>query len=521
MRRMILLIWFIGSFSGQILAQDSLRIMESLAMYSRILNQDVKFSVCLPEDYYKNDGSYPVVYMLHGLGDDAASWLEYGRISQYYDAERKQQAIVPMIFIMPEGYRSYYVNDYKGTFLYQDMFTDELVPYIDSLFRTIRDPRHRGLIGYSMGGFGALVMHLQHPDIFGSAVPLSISIRTDEQYMTEYAPEWDEQWGRLFGGVGTEGPERITDFYELNNPFYIVPSISSEYKEYRIYIDNGDKEETLCRSNEELHILMRNEDFPHEFRVREGGHSFSYWCSALPNALHFLSDAFEGKPYRGDIIVENNEAVAVDNLMQPVVTNIGSEVVTAFVPAEFNQTNRSYPALYVAGNCSNLDCIMITSAVADLIVSNEIAPMIVVFVPDKLLKDLTSFIPQMEKDFRIREGYRFRSLMGLKWNAEQVCDIVINKEQFSSCVLVDGYLLKTNISSLLNNMKPETLKKTPFYVIVPDKGSYYEGNGNLHMIFRDKEIKHEYRVKEGIDGSDLMQGELEEMIIFITDNFHR
>jgi enterochelin esterase-like enzyme len=444
-----------------------------------------------------------------------------------------------MIFIMPEGYRTYYVNDYKGTFLYQDMFVKELVPYIDSMFQTIPDPRHRGLIGYSMGGFGALALHLKHPDIFGSAVPLSISIRTDEQYMTEYAPEWNEQWGRLFGAVGIEGPGRITEYYKQNNPFHIIPNIpASDYGKHKIYIDNGDKEQTLCRSNEELHILMRNTGFPHEYRVRNGGHSFDYWCSALPNALHFLSDAFEGKPYRGDVNEKPVEVIAAEDGIYPVTTNIGNEQVLAFVPAEFNQTNRFYPALYLLGSLSIGKVNEIVSAVNRAVEANEIAPMIVVYIPHKLKDQLTAVIPQLEKDFRIREGYRFRSILGYRDDSEQACDIVMNQGQFSSCVLIDGYLNKDNVRKMINEMPEDALKKTPFFIIYNDKGDYYEGNGNIHMMFRDKEIKHEYRVVEGIGGledlgiggledlgigglEDLGIGGLDEIIMFVADNFHR
>jgi len=523
MRRIVLIISSILLMAGQFLAQDRLRIMEGLVMPSKILAREVKFSVCLPEDYYQGDKSYPVVYMLHGLGDDEAAWLEYGRISQYSDAEVEKGLVQPMIFIMPQGFRTYYVNDYKGTFLYQDMFIKELVPYIDSVYRTIPDAQHRGLIGYSMGGFGALVLHLQYPDIFGSAVPLSISIRTDEQYIIEDASEWDEQWGRLFGAVGIVGPGRITDYYRQNCPFHIIPKIpASEYNKFRIYIDNGDKEQTLCRSNEELHILMRKTGFPHEFRVRAGGHSFEYWCSALPNALHFLSDAFEGRPYRGDVKEERNEVVSEDNLMHPITAAIGNDLVTAYVPAEFNLTNRLYPALYVSGNCSNLDCNRIMTAVNAAVAANEIAPMIVVFVPDKLLNQLPSLMTQLEKDFRIREGYRFKSLMGLTSNAEKVCDIVMNQLQFSSCVLIDAYLNKDNVIKMIHEMPEDALKKTPFFMLAPDKGDYYEGNGNMHMMFRDKGIKHEYRVVEGIGGlEDWRIGRLDEIIEFVAENFHR
>lgn len=519
MRRVALIISLVALAAGPLLAQDSLRVMEGLSMHSRILNQDVKYSVCLPAGYDTSERYYPVVYLLHGLGDDETAWLEYGRISQYYDAGFAKGNMSPMIFIMPEGYRTYYVNDYAGTFLYEDMFVKELVPYIDSLYWTMPDPRYRGLIGYSMGGFGALSLHLKHPDIFGSAVPLSISIRTDEQYMTEYAPEWNEQWGRLFGAVGIEGPGRITDYYKKNCPFHVIPEIpASDYDKFRIYIDNGDDEQTLCRSNEELHILMRSLGFPHEYRVRNGGHNFSYWCSALPNALHFLSDAFMDKPYRGDIADENQGIAPDENLIQPVINNIDGDQVTAYIPGEFTKTNRLYPVLYLTGNLGRLQVENIVSVINEMVTANEIGPMVIIQIPDKLLNGFLSIMPQVEDEFRIRKDYHFRSVVGYRESAEQVCSLVMDQVLFSSCVLVDGYFQKNNVNEMMNEMPPEALKKTPFFIVTPDKGDYYEGNGYLHMMLRDKEIKHEYRIG-GYE--DLGIGGLEEIIKFVAENFHR
>jgi len=515
MRRTALLSIFVLFAFCLSFAQGGLKIMESLVMPSRILTQDVKFSVCLPQNYYNDNSSYPVVYLLHGLGDDETSWLEYGRISQYADIATENNEIIPMIFIMPEGYRNYYVNDYQGKFMYQDMFVKELVPYIDSMFRTIADKQHRGLMGYSMGGFGALVLHLQHPDVFGAAVPLSISIRTDEQYMVEYAPEWDEQWGRLFGAVGIEGPGRITDYYKKNNPFHIIPDIpSSAFNNFRIYIDNGDKEQTLCRSNEELHILMRNLDFPHEFRVREGGHSFSYWCSALPNALRFLSDAFEDKPYRGDVVNEPEMPFYPDFEVKNMLVN--GESMMYYTPTEYEVTDRFYPVLYIAGDFTDIQSRRIMEFVHGLISINEIAPMLVVVLPENI--PYSAIIPQLEEKLRIRQSYRFRSILGYQGNAEQACNMAINEMQFSSCILVDGFLEKNNVIKMINEMPEDALKKTPIFISYADKGDYYEGNGNMHMLFRDKEIKHEYRIW-GFE--DLGIWGFGDLIRFVAENFHR
>ncbi len=497
-----------------------LRIMEGLIIHSRILKQDVRFSVCLPENYFNTKQSFPVTYLLHGLGDDETSWLEYGQISQYADEATRGKEIVPMIFVMPQGFRTYYVNDFKGTFLYQDMFVKELVPYIDSLFRTKADRQHRALMGYSMGGFGALTLHLKYPDLFGATVPLSISIRTDQQYMAEDSSEWNGQWGRLFGAPGLAGADRITEYYKLNSPFHMLQQMSAdEKKKLNIYIDNGDKEQTLCRSNEELHILMRDMNIPHQFRVRDGGHSFQYWCSALPNALRFISDAFEGKVYRGDIRHKPTSDQYPDKQIHKL--SILAENAFAYVPAEYDQTDRYYPVLYFAGNFNSSQQKTIAEIIDAKIRKNKVCPMLLVFLPKNALSHFETALPLLETQLRIRKGYRFRAIAGFGEDASEVCSISLKQEQFTACILLDAKLQEDSFAGLLSAAKPKALDHTSLFIDAPDKGNYYKGNGNAHMILRDKDISHEYRVREGVGGSDWIMEGLPEIIQFMAKRFHK
>ena len=502
-------------------AVTELRTMESMVMRSIILKQDVHFSVCLPKTYYTVKQSFPVVYLLHGLGDNETAWLEYGQIAQYSDNSVEEGETVPMIFVMPEAFRTYDVNDYMGTFLYQDFFVKELVPYIDSLFRTIADKRHRAVMGYSMGGFGALMLHLKHADVIGTAVPLSISVRTDEQYMTEDASGWDEQWGRLFGEPGLKGADRITTYYKQNSPFHILSQMSAaEIKKLNIYIDNGDKEQTLCRSNEELHILMRNLNIPHEFRVRDGGHSFQYWRSALPNALRFISDAFESKKYRGDIVIGTRVTAQLpENQLRTI--NVNAEQVYAYVPAEYDLTNRLYPVIYFTGNFTSAQRTIISASVNAEIEHNYLCPMLLVFLPKNAGSRFTATQAELTEKLRIRKGYRFRALAGFGEEALQACKTAMNDEQFCAVVLSDAYLSKDSISGLFSAMKPKALERTSFFIDAPDKGKFYEGNGNAHMLLRDKEMQHEYRVREGAGGFEWFLGGFPEIISFTSKRFHK
>ncbi|MBN1132113.1 MAG: esterase family protein [Bacteroidales bacterium] len=500
-------------------APRQLWIFESLGMYSEILGQEVKFSICLPENYYKEKTAYPLVYLLHGLGDDETSWLEYGRISQVASKLTEESEIVPMIFVMPQGFRCYYSNDFEGKFRYQDMFIKELIPYIDTHYRTIPDRQHRATVGYSMGGFGALILPLKHPEAIKTCVAMSISVRTDAQYLEEYAPEWDQQWGSIFGGVGSTGEARLTDFYKENSPFHIFEKEDlSDLKALNIYITNGDDEHTLCRSNEELHILMREKGIRHEYRIGNGGHEFSFWREGLINGLRFISDVFAGKEYRGDL----PEVSLLITVTDPAFTKvrIDGKNYPAVVPVEYKVTDRKYPVIYLAGSLDDKDEKQVASVFGTLFNNGTLPPLILVFVDGQGTELNERFFTAMEKELRIRPSYRFRSVIGYEDGAVGALDCGLKREYISSCVLMDGLFNRAKLNNELETIDPESVKRTLFYVTASDKGVAFRENGDIHMIFRDKDIYHEYRVREGEGGGNRFCMKLVEALDFIANKFH-
>lgn len=513
---------FIGFLFVQlrVSGENEPRIMESLAMYSKVLGQDVKYSICLPEAYLKENRRYPVVYLLHGLGDDETSWLEYGQISQIADKAVRDGEIVPMIYVMPQGFRTYSVNDLAGKFRYQDMFIQELIPFIDSLYRTKADKKHRATMGYSMGGFGALILPLKNPEVFSACVPMSISIRTDQQYIEEDALGWDQQWGSVFGGAGTSGKDRITDYYKQNSPFSIfLQNDLSKLSGLKIYIANGDDEQTLCRSNEELHILLRNRQFPHEFRIKDGGHEFAFWRAILPNGLRFISDSFEGKDYRGDQKTGSVQKITPFTEFRSVsFRNYSSSV---YVPNEYESTTRLYPVLYITGNFQNSKKEKLAGIINQNIEKLILPPMIVAFIPENEELLTAEFFSSFEKEFRIRPGFRFRSIIGFEKGGTLAFKQALNPEQFTSCVLFDAPFDKDELQRSLAGIEVKSLKRTWFYIAAPDKGMNYSGTGNIHMQFRDKDIYHEYRVSEGTGGFGWLVEKFPETLLFIAEKFHK
>ncbi|MBO7071253.1 MAG: esterase family protein [Bacteroidales bacterium] len=263
------------------------RYVQDITLSSKILGVSIKYSIYLPESYNTDtEKRYPVVYMLHGIGDDNNSWN-----GNYLHANNKvdswtAQGLGEMIYVFPQGYSSYYCNRFDGTFSYMDMFVEELIPCIDENYRTIPDKQHRAISGYSMGGFGAIALAEKHPELFIACAPLSMSVRTDWQYKEESQNGWNNQWGKIFGGYGEGGDARITEYYKQHCPLYYFNAENKEaLSTVHWYLICGDNEENLLYANDELHCVLRDNGYKHEYRVVDGGHSSSVWMPALNEVL--------------------------------------------------------------------------------------------------------------------------------------------------------------------------------------------------------------------------------------------
>ena len=277
--------------------EQFVRYVKDLVMQSQIMNTKIPYSILLPENYDKNtDKRYAVVYMVHGLGDTHNSWNgNYLHANSKIYSLEKTRGLSDMIYVFPEGFSTYYCNYYTGKYNYMDMFINELVPYIDQNYRTIADREHRSITGYSMGGFGAMVLPEKHPEVFLCSAPLSMSFRTDWQYLEESQSGWDNQWGKVFGGTGQAGEARLTDYYKQHCPYYQFTQENKEKLSQVHWIYTcGDDEENLLFANDTLHIQLRDQGYEHEYRVVDGGHSSSVWNPALDEVLPYFDHYMNG-----------------------------------------------------------------------------------------------------------------------------------------------------------------------------------------------------------------------------------
>ena len=84
-----------------------------------------------------------------------------------------------MIIVMPDAWDTWYINQYDGKVPYEDMFFEELIPYMEKTYRIRSDKESRAIAGLSMGGYGSFLYSLHHPDMFCACAPLSAAVFDD------------------------------------------------------------------------------------------------------------------------------------------------------------------------------------------------------------------------------------------------------------------------------------------------------------------------------------------------------
>ena len=262
-------------------------VYDELSMHSDILNMERKFAIYLPPDYESSKRSYPVLYLLHGGGDDQTGWVQFGEVLHIADKAINKGNATPMIIVMPDAnaVKRGFFNDPKNEWRYEDFFFEEFMPFVEKTYRIKGEKRYRAVAGLSMGGGGSFMYALHHPELFSSACPLSASTgplslkETEQRLKRSYK---DTEFSK----------SEIENYYKKHSAIELIKSMpEKDIKSVRWFIDCGD-DDFLYEGNSLVHIEMRKKNIPHEFRIRNGGHTWTYWRESLPVVLDFVSMAF-------------------------------------------------------------------------------------------------------------------------------------------------------------------------------------------------------------------------------------
>jgi enterochelin esterase-like enzyme len=213
--------------------------------------------------------------------------VQFGQVQHIADKTIANGQACPMIIVMPDANteRKGYFNDIHGDFNYEDFFFKELIPHIEKTYRVRSDKHYRAVSGLSMGGGGTIFYALHQPDMFAAAAPLSAS-----------TGNWNlEQLKSRLTNDTKVSEEQINSYYKRHIIEGILESLSKEeidkIKSVRWYISCGD-DDFLYEGNSLMHICFRKNNIPHEYRVKDGGHTWTYWRKELPLVMKFVAKSF-------------------------------------------------------------------------------------------------------------------------------------------------------------------------------------------------------------------------------------
>ena len=263
------------------------KVFDQLTLDSKILNGERKYAIYLPPDYQSSKRYYPILYLLHGAGDDHTGWVQYGEVLQIADKEINVGNSTSMIIVMPDAQtgKKGYFNSFSEKWNYEDYFIEEFIPFIEEKYRVKSEKKYRAIAGLSMGGGGSFVYALHHPEMFASACPLSA-------YLGEL--DFDSFYASFLKNQKDVNQERLLDYFNNHNVISLITNGDiQKINSVRWYIDCGD-DDYLFEGNSLVHLNMRKRNIKHEYRVRDGKHNWTYWRASLSDVLIFVSKGFRG-----------------------------------------------------------------------------------------------------------------------------------------------------------------------------------------------------------------------------------
>ncbi len=255
---------------------------ESRAIPSKILGRRVRYTVLLPPSFDSQKSSrYPILYYLHGLGDNEQTLVRLGGWDLVEELQTSGK-IGEFLIATPDGGRGFYINSRDGAERYEDFFIQEFIPEIERRYRALGTRAARGISGTSMGGYGALRFAFRYPKLF-------VSVSAHMPALAEDLP------GSLKSALGQRhsafGDPFDTLFWKQNTPFTLARRAQG-LGSLKIYFDCGRQDDFgFDAGTQALHDLLTKLGVPHEFHLYPGRHDGEFVAAHFPDSLRFHSRA--------------------------------------------------------------------------------------------------------------------------------------------------------------------------------------------------------------------------------------
>ena len=271
--------------------------LSTVEFYSPAVDRTMKYNIVLPVDYAQSGERYPVLYLLHGAGQNYTSWSRMG-------VEFYARQVGELIVVMPDGGNSWYVNWAESADgqknAWEDHIIEDVVGHVDANYRTIDRREGRAIAGLSMGGFGALALGLKHSPMFISLGSTSGALGYAREAaarlkvgMPQGAPRGrSTEVNPVIGIPGFSSQDERTprgrDFVtveqaEAYDPFVLINTVP-RHRMPHIYLDSG-TEDGLIQPARELALILMQKDFPFDLMQMSGEHNTAYWAQSIGHLM--------------------------------------------------------------------------------------------------------------------------------------------------------------------------------------------------------------------------------------------
>jgi S-formylglutathione hydrolase FrmB len=265
------------------------------AIDSSVLKFKVHYCVYLPEGYDAGAGknsarTYPVLYFLHGLGDNERTLFNSGGFTVLDDLHRRHK-IGEFLIVVPEAGQTFYINSADGKVLYSNFFLQEFIPMIEAKYRVSKGREHRAISGISMGGYGALRFAFTYPEVFSAVSAQSAALITDTPQDLDSAIGSGSPMARLLANVFGE-PINVRH-WKSNDPFILAERNRMALRRTEIYFNCGKNDNYgFEKGATALDELLNKEGISHQYHSYPGDHGFAYFMAHFAEVMEFHSKAF-------------------------------------------------------------------------------------------------------------------------------------------------------------------------------------------------------------------------------------
>jgi S-formylglutathione hydrolase FrmB len=262
--------------------------VECNSISSKILSRSVPYCIVLPPSFDADKArSFPVLYFLHGLGDNEQFFVHSGAWNLVQDMRDKGE-LKDFLIATPDARSTFYINSKDGKERYEDFLLQEFFPYVEKHYRVAAGRANRAISGISMGGYGALYLAFRHPQLFSSVSAHSAAlIEKLPNFLAGALP--DSPRARVLGNAFGNPPDPV--FWQAHNPLVIART--ANLAGLHIYFDCGGRDDYGFEVGAmALDKVLTSRKIAHEFHIYPGRHDAAYFSEHLPASLAFHSRLF-------------------------------------------------------------------------------------------------------------------------------------------------------------------------------------------------------------------------------------